>query len=185
MKRILLFALLMMSSPAWAVELEGVSVPDRATVAGEQLQLNGAGIRSKFFFDIYIGALYLRSSATSAQEATAGALPKRVTMDILYDEVDQEKLTGGWTAGFKKNQSTETFSTLEERLHQFNAMFVDAHAGDHFIFDFLRDGSTQVMLRGRDAGRISGYDFQQALLAVWLGKKPADNDLKQAMLHGH
>ena len=37
-----------------AKTLAGVSLSDEAAVAGETLKLNGAGIRTKFVFDIYV-----------------------------------------------------------------------------------------------------------------------------------
>ncbi|PIQ30876.1 MAG: hypothetical protein COW62_10860, partial [Zetaproteobacteria bacterium CG17_big_fil_post_rev_8_21_14_2_50_50_13] len=128
---------------------------------------------------------YLSAPATNAEAAIAGNPPKRVTMDILYGELERRKLTDGWSEGFEKNQSEKAFADLQARLKLFNAMFSDTHQGDQFVFDFLADGSTRVTLKGQQAGVIEGVDFQQALLAVWLGKKPADKDLKSAMLQEH
>lgn len=169
-------------SPLSAAEIEGVTVPDQVVVEGKTLQLNGAGIRTKFFFDIYIGALYLPRATASAKEAIHGGLPKRVSMHILYDKVDRDKLVDGWTVGFEKNQSRQAMAALRLRLETFNAMFTDATQGEELVFDFLTDGTTVVWIKGEEAGRIAGADFQQALMAVWLGDKPADRKLKEAML---
>lgn len=171
-------------SPVFAMEVEGVSVPDMVKVDGKELALNGAGVRTKFFFDIYVGSLYLSERATSAKQVVSGSGPKRISMSFLYDEVSSEKLVNGWIEGFEKNQSKSLMSGLKERLDQFNAMFVTAHKGDLFVFDFLEDGSTVVMLKGQRTGVIPGADFQRALLEVWLGKKPADKGLKKAMFQG-
>jgi len=176
--------ILLLSTSVFAVEVEGVHVPDTVTVAGQSLQLNGAGVRTKFFFDIYVGALYLSHPAHQAKQAIEDADPKRVSMYFLYGEVGREKLTDGWVAGFEKNQSKEVMARLQSRLKQFNAMFGDARKGDVYIFDFLPDGSTTVTFKGQKKGSVQGEDFQQALLAVWLGKHPADKGLKKAMLRG-
>jgi len=174
----------LLSTSALAAEIEGIHVPETATVAGQSLQLNGAGVRTKFFFDIYVGALYLSRPAHQAKQAIEDADPKRVSMYFLYGEVGREKLTDGWVAGFEKNQSKEAMAGLQSRLKQFNTMFGDARKGDVYIFDFLPDGSTTVTFKGQKKGSVQGEDFQQALLAVWLGKHPADKDLKKAMLRG-
>lgn len=176
--------LFLMASSVCAGEVEGVVVPDSTEVAGTSLKLNGAGVRTKFFFDIYVGALYLPKRVTTVEQVLAGPGPKRVSMSILYHEVSREKLVDGWIAGFEKNQSKASQAKLKVRLAQFNAMFSDAHRGDLFTFDFLEDGSTVVTLKGNKAGTIHGADFQRALLEVWLGKKPADKGLKAAMLEG-
>jgi hypothetical protein len=185
MKRCLFFALCLLLSPgSWAVEVEGVEIPDSVTVADTSLQLNGAGVRTKMFFDIYVGALYLPSKAATTAEALEMAGPKQVTMTFLYKEVNREKLVTGWQEGFRQNQSEQAMAELQERLQQFNGLFVTAHEGDVFIFDFLSDGSTRVTLNGEQAGDIPGADFQRALLSVWVGDKPADKGLKKAMLGG-
>jgi len=171
-------------APAWAVEVEGVNIPNQVVLEGTTLSLNGAGMRTKFFFDIYVGALYLAMPTSRVKAVLEKPSPARVSMDIVYGEVGKEKLTKGWTAGFKKNQSRVAYAALEERLHAFNRMFSDMHKGDQLVFDFLSNGATKVAIKGRDVGSVMGLDFQQALLSVWLGDKPADSNLKRAMLKG-
>ena len=174
---------LLIAAPALqALEIEGVKIPESVQVDGKTLQLNGAGIRTKFFFDIYIGALYLESHSSSAKAVLIDPGAKRISMDFLYSEVEKEKLIHGWQEGFEKNQPPARLQVLQARLEQFNAMFSNARHGDKVIFDLLGDGTTHLHINGKQTGIIKGADFQQALLAVWLGKKPADGDLKQAML---
>lgn len=149
---------------------------------GQPLQLNGAGVRSRFFFDIYVGALYLQEVEHRAERILLEPAPVRVTMHILYAEVDAEKLVDGWTAGFEKNLDDLQMQALEARLQAFNGIFADAHRGDVLMFDFLPDGSTRVVINGVEKGVLQGMDFQRALMSVWLGEHPADPSLKKAML---
>jgi len=182
LRLLFLTVLLLLPLYAQAIEIEGVTLPDTIQLQGKTLQLNGAGIRTKFFFDIYVGGLYLQQHASSAKAVLDDHGVKRVTMNFLYGKVDKEKLTDGWEEGFEKNQSHQQMQALAERLARFNALFTDVRRGDAVVFDFLADGSTHVSFNGKEKGVINGADFQQALLAVWLGKKPADSDLKDAML---
>ncbi|MDX8410816.1 MAG: chalcone isomerase family protein [Mariprofundaceae bacterium] len=165
-----------------AAEVEGVTLPEQVEVAGQKLVLNGAGVRSKFIFDIYVGALYLPSKTRDAGKAIAMAGPKRVTMNFLYSEVSGEKLANGWSDGFEKNQSISAMKKLQPRLDQFNAMFFTVHEGDLIVLDYVPGEGTKVSIRGEEMGAVAGEDFNQALMAVWLGKKPADKDLKEGML---
>jgi hypothetical protein len=173
---------MLLCGSAWAVEIEGVSVPDRVTVGGQEIGLNGAGIRTKVFFDIYVGALYLAEKTGDAKAAIEMAGPKRVFMHYLYSEISREKLVGGWEAGFKKNQSKKTLESLRSRLDKFNAMFADARKGDVILLDYVPEKGTSVTINGETKGVVPGEDFNRALLAIWLGKKPADSGLKKAML---
>jgi len=184
MKKILFCLILLLASPAWAVGVAGVNIPDQIVLEDQTLILNGAGVRTKFFFDIYVGALYVAQPIHQADSLLQHPSPSRVSMDILYSDVDKEKLIKGWLAGFKKSQSHDAFSALKGRLHRFNQMFIDLHKGERVYFDFLSNGQTSVVIKGKHVGGIAGLDFQRALLAVWFGDKPADKGLKQAMLKG-
>lgn len=174
--------LLLLPLSSRAVEIEGVSLPDSVQLENKTLQLNGAGIRTKFFFDIYVAGLYLEAKSSQVETIISSNTTKRITMDILYDEVTKEKLTGGWNEGFNNNQSAQQMQALQERLDLFNSFFNTAHKGDRIAFDLLSTGDTQITINGKQAGTIEGSDFQQALVAVWLGKKPADKKLKKLLL---
>ena len=43
--------------------------------------------------------------------------------------------------------------------------------------------ATQLTVNGKPAGKpIAGEDFYRALLRIWLGDKPVQNDLKKSLL---
>jgi hypothetical protein len=44
------------------------------------------------------------------------------------------------------------------------------------------DEGVVVYKNGSKKGSIDGYDFKRALFGIWLGDKPADDDLKAGML---
>jgi len=164
------------------VQLEGVLVPGQIKQGEQTLPLNGAGVRSKFFFDIYIGALYRVEPGKLVSHILQHPSPSAVVMHILHGEIEAEKLVHGWQEGFAKNQDDAAMQALQSRLDAFNAMFGDAHRGDVLRFDFLPDGSTRLMVNDAEKGRVQGEDFQRALLTVWLGDHPADASLKKALL---
>lgn len=179
---VLWFSLLVLPG-AHAVEVAGVQLPDSVSAEnGEKLVLNGAGIRKKFFIKVYVGALYLPKKTRSAKEAIAQPGAKQVTMHFIYDSVSKKKITDGWVDGFKANLDEETFQQLQPRLKRFNGWFGEMKKGEKIIFQYIPKRGTRVSVRGVDKGTIAGEDFMQALLKVWLGRKPADKDLKRAML---
>lgn len=171
-------------APACAATVADVDIPESVTIAGIEapLVLNGAGLRTKFFFKIYVGALYLphRESNVDAILASAGA--KSVRMHFLYAELDAKKLTDAWTEGFTNNLGKAELQTLQARLDRFNGFFRTVRRGDTIFVDFLPDGDTRVTIDNESPGSVRGADFQKALLKVWLGDNPADGNLKRAML---
>lgn len=173
---------LLMGLNLGAREISGITVPEQIELAGTQLPLNGAGIRTKFVFDIYIGALYLPQKTKDVKQAINMAGPKRVLMHFLYDEVEKEKLTDGWTDGFEDNLSDKDFAALKPRLADFNKLFVTTKRGDQILLDYVPGTGTQVIINTQNKGNVPGEDFNSALLKIWLGDDPADDDLKEAML---
>jgi hypothetical protein len=165
-----------------AVEVGGVMIQDTATVAGQHLGLNGAGLRKKFFVKVYAAGLYLPEKTADAQKAITMPGPKRITMQFIYDGVEAGKITKGWTEGFEKNSTDKQLQKLQSRLNAFNAFFEDMKKGDRIIIDYLPESGTQVTVKGQLKGVIPGEDFMQALLRVWLGEEPADEGLRAGML---
>lgn len=173
-------------SLADAREVAGVDLPDEINVEakGTPLVLNGAGIRKKFFFSIYLASLYLPSSTGDAGVILDADQPNRVQMDMLYSKVEKEKFVEGWNDGFAANHSEQQLAPLKDRVERFNGMFDTLHAGDRVLLDYLPAVGTRVTINGSERGVIPGHDFNQALLKIWLGDSPVTNSLKRDLL-GH
>ena len=167
-----------------ARQLDDVTLPDSVTVDGTDatLQLNGMGYRTKFVFDIYVAGLYTESRVKSRDAAQALKGPKRVVMHMVYDEVERKKITNGWNDGFEENNSEKQLEKLQARLKTFNSYFPDLKKNDVLLFDYIPATGTRVTINGEVKGIVEGADFYTALLDVWLGEEPADDDLKDAML---
>ena len=167
-----------------AQTISGIEIEETVLIADNTtpLVLNGAGIRSKFVFDIYIGSLYLTTKHTSADAIYTAPGAKRISMHFLYDEVGKEKLIDGWNDGFEGNLSKDELQKLKSRISQFNALFDTVKKGDVINLDFIPDKGTIVAINNKVKGTISGNDFFTAVLKIWLGDEPADSDLKTAML---
>jgi len=182
----LLISGLVFSSASAAREVAGVvlpetlQIPDNATA----LILNGAGIRKKVFFKIYVAGLYLPVAQTTPAAILDLAGPKRVHMHFLYKEVEQEKLINGWRDGFKNNLDKASFEKLAPRLTKFNNLFRTMKRGEVIDLDYLPNVGTRVWINGELMGQIEGTEFYSALLKVWLGESPADANLKDAFLEG-
>ncbi len=180
--RIMIFFTLLIPS-AYAKEIAGVNFDESIVVSGaaEKLQLNGLGIRYKFFFKIYIAALYVESKTSNVDELINQPGAKRVIMHFLYDEVGKEKLISAWVEGFEDNLSGKKFAELKPRIDKFNNMFEAVKEGDVVLLDYLPGKGTRVTIKGQQKGFIEGLDFNQALLRIWLGEEPVTDDLKEAL----
>jgi hypothetical protein len=176
-------ALLMIALPVGAREIAGVDVAETLqTDNGTTLHLNGAGIRKKLFFDIYIAQLYMEQPSNSTEGILGAAGQKRMVMHFLYKKVEKEKLIDGWDEGFEGNCTADELPLLQERMTQFNGLFVDVKKNDVIVLDFSPATGTSVVIAGEEKGIIEGKDFNDALLKIWLGKKPVASGLKKKLL---
>jgi long-chain acyl-CoA synthetase len=181
----LLFALCL-GAPASAAELAGVTLPDKVSVGGQPLVLNGAGVLSKFIFRIYVGSLYLPQKAGDLEGVMANG-PRRIQMNLLRN-LTADQLVGALVGGLDANNSPAEMAAVKaptDDLVRIMQRFkdVDMKEKDVLTLDFV-DGGTKVALNGEAIIVIPGEAFNSALTRIWLGDKPAQKDLKKAMLGG-
>lgn len=190
MHRLVPLIALLLCLPAQARELAGVSVPEKiyTNADGTALRLNGAGLRQRFFVDVYVGAFYLPQPARDSTAALEQAGAKRMSLHVLHREIAAEKLVAAWNDGFEKNLPPPQFRALRPRIANFNGLFPVLRRGDRVDIDIVPRADkglvTQVWINGALRGKVGGADFARALLLVWLGDRPVDADLKRALLGG-
>ena len=180
----LLPSLFIYSLPASAIEIEGVAIPETTSVADSKttLVLNGAGLREKFFIDIYIGALYLQAKTPDARAILSDEGPASVHMHFLYSEISKKKITDGWIDGLDANLSNSELQAIQPQLDAFNKLFTVLKEGDVLRIDYSPAKGTEVRINGEWRGAVAGNDFFRALLKIWIGPKPISKSLKQDML---
>lgn len=177
------FLVFILSSTAWSREIAGVEVAESLQGQdGVELKLNGAGIRSKLFFKIYIAQLYLENPSSAAQAVISVDGQKKMVMHFLYDEVSAEKLIEGWNKGFEDNLDEHKRTAIAAQIKEFNSMFETVKKGDEIVLDYLPGTGTSVTIKGDSKGTIAGKPFADALFAIWLGEKPVTSDLKADLL---
>ena len=183
LKFIFVTTLFSLALSASALEVKGIKVDEAAQVGGSALVLNGAGVRTKLMFKVYVAGLYLMQKQTDANAVIRDTGNKRVSMHFLR-ELSSEKLLHGMNEGFEDNNSAVEMAAIDAQMKAFRQMMTSAKAvkeGDEIVLD-LTSAGTQVSLNGKALGNVEGMAFNQALLRVWLGKKPVDASLKKALL---
>jgi len=179
-----LFLGLLIPEPLPARDVSGIRVPDEIRMQDPDLHLvlNGAGVRRKLFFRIYVAALYLPAPERDAARILVLQQPARLDMQFLYRFIKRGKLIESWDEGFRKNLAPERYRALRPKIERFHALFGNARRGDHYSFTFVPGRGVRVRLGRKPPVWIADDDFARALLAIWLGEHPADEDLKRALL---
>jgi hypothetical protein len=184
--RILLTLALPLAFAAGAAEVEGVKIDDKTRVGNAELTLNGAGLRKRVFFKVYTIGLYLPQKSPTPAAILQSSGPKRVAIHMLRD-VGAETFTEALADGIRANHSEAEAQALEPRVKQLGAVIgeiKEAKRGMAIALDW-NGKATQVVVNGKPAGQpIDGEDFYRALLRIWIGDKPVQDDLKKALLGG-
>ncbi len=173
------------AGPSAAAEVAGVRVDETTRVAGADLRLNGAGLRSKAFFKVYAMGLYLQDKASTGAAVLAAPGPKRVHLRMLRN-VDAEDFSEALSEGLKDNHSEADFKALAPRTAILVGLMneiKEAKTGLAIDLDWIPGAGTQVIIGGQPRGKpIPGEDFYRALLRIWVGDNPVSGDLKKSLL---
>lgn len=172
---------------AWAqaLEVEGVKLEATTQVGTATLQLNGAGLRTKVFFKVYVAGLYVPQKAANAAQLLAQKGARRVAITMLRT-VDAESFASSINDGLRDNHTEAQFTAMKPQVDALNANLKavgEAKKGDVIHFEFVPDAGTQVTVNGKVRGSvIAGEDFFTSVLRIWLGDKPADAALKKGLV---
>lgn len=183
----LMLAALTGGAAAQVVDVEGVKFEPSIQVGGASLQLNGAGVRKRAIFKVYAAGLYVPQKSKSAADLLAQKGPRRVQIGMLRD-VDADTFAQSLNEGLRNNSTEAQIAAMKPQADALTATLKsagEAKKGDAIHFEFLPDAGTRVVVNGKPVGNpIPGEDFFTAVLRIWLGDKPADADLKKALLGG-
>jgi high-affinity K+ transport system ATPase subunit B len=172
---------------AQPAELEGVKLAPTVQVGAATLQLNGAGVRTRAVFSVYVAALYVPQKAADAAALLAQKGPRRITLTMLRT-VDADTFAEALNDGLRKNHSEAQLAGWKSQIEALNANLKaagEAKKGDVILLEFVPDAGTRVTVNAQVRGSaIPGEDFYAAVMRIWLGDKPVDGALKKGLLGG-
>jgi len=189
MKKILPISLILWAaatlSQAGAATLEGLRFDDAVKVANRELQLNGLGVRAVFIFKAYVAGLYLGDRTSVPQEVLRQPGPKRIQMRMLM-EIGAPDIKKALVDGMQKNVSETQWAAMQDRVAQFTRTIESigvAKPGDTINLDYVPERGLMLAVNDVTKGSaISGTDFYNALLEIFVGDNPVDTRLKKGML---
>lgn len=172
---------LLFTTPIFAQKIAGVQVSKDLKIENSTLLLNGAGIRSKFFIDLYVGSLYLPEKSQNI-DAILESEQSAIRLNITSGMISAEKMTNAINEGFDDATNGDT-TKIAPQIKQFLALFSDEiKENDQFTFVFNKKSGVTSYKNNKQKATIKGETFRVALLKIWLGKEPAQQSLKAEML---
>jgi len=170
-----------------AAELEGVMLEDRVRVDNQELQLNGIALRTRYIYvKVYVAGLYLPEKATTARAAIDARGPKRIVL-VMMREASADEFCESIEAGMRANNTEAELAQVREQIADLFAKIrgvAEARKGMRIVLDYASSqAATTLFVDGAPQGKpMPGEDFYRALLRIWLGERPVQDDMKNALL---
>ncbi len=173
---------ILISISTMAVNIAGVDIKENFVIADKKIMLNGAGIRKKFFFKLYVGSLYLPEKTTDAEAIVKGNKNMTIELNIISKLITSGKIKEALEEGFATVE-TEKMELIKDKLEIFIGIFEDEKVkkGDIFTFNYI-DGKIETYKNKKHVLTTEGQDFKEALFGIWLGDRAIDKQLKRNML---
>ncbi len=178
-----LFLCLALTPFSQAKMVNDVEVADNIQVADKTLTLNGTGVRSKFFLNLYVGALYLNQLSDDGEALVAADEAMTIRLHITSSLIDGEKMSEATLDGFVKSTNGD-LTPIQKEVEMLISAFRDAvEDGDVFDLQYVPAEGVSVIRNGEVKVVVPGLAFKKALFGIWLSEDPVQDDLKEGMLN--
>ncbi|MCG2585216.1 chalcone isomerase family protein [Massilia sp. TS11] len=168
-----------------AVSVGDAKFEDTAKVAGKELKLNGAGMRTRLIIKVYAAGLYLPEKKSNPADIQKLEGPRRVTL-IMQRDISSEDFGAAFMKGLKENTDRAETTKILSQTMAFGEMFQSipgVKKGDVLHLDWIPGQGTICELNGKKIGEtLPDVAFYNAVLRIWIGEKPVDSSLKPALL---
>jgi Chalcone isomerase-like len=168
-----------------AVEIAGVRMDDTTKSGSTELKLNGAGIRYKAIFKVYVAGLYVTEKKNSLADIIALPGPKQIRLVILRT-VSADSFGKNFMDGINHNSTRAEKTKIVGQMQRFGELFAavpELNKGDVILTEWVPNIGTLVSINGKRTGdALPDVAFFNALLKIWLGEQPAYAPLKNQLL---
>lgn len=172
------------AATALGAECDQVAFPDTIRAGDADLSLNGLGLRKATMLrvKVYVAGLYLPEKSADAGQILGADRHWRLVLRFVRD-VDASDIRDAFEEGFE-NAAGHKLDALRPRIDSLNAQIVNFKEGQYLSYDYDPAKGTVLDVNGKTGGAIEGADFANALLAIWIGAEPPNEDLKSGLLGG-
>lgn len=168
------------------MKLAGLELPTKINVNNVDLFLNGAAIRSKFFIQTYIISLYAAQSITDEKVAIESYIERSLRMQIITPLATSKAVSENIQNGMKDGlgnlyyQQEDLVEDLRKVIETSGVQYKDT-------IDIYYTKKSELKLFKNDEEiyhNKNGKLFAETIFSMYVGKKPKDNKIKQALLKG-
>lgn len=159
--------------------------PAAVQLAGQKLQLNGQGVRYRAIIPVYEMALYTPKKVTHAEELLDLPGPKSLSFVALRD-IPGDQLGLALVRSMRENAEPGQADAITAYMDSLARIFSTEKkiaAGQTFHINYVPGKGTTLFIAGEPKGEsVPDPAFIRAVLRSWVGPKPVDRLLKDALL---
>lgn len=186
-KRLVLMVLASFFIFAFSVQAKtigGVTMEDTYQAGDTQLILNGAGIREKFFADIYVAGLYLKAKSSDYKKIMAEDESMAIKIKIVSTLITAERFKEACDEGFERTTNGNTKPLRSKIDLAYTAFAQKFNVGDVYDLVYIKGVGTNFYKNGKLITKVDGLDFKAALFGIWIIDKPSHKNekLRKGML---
>ncbi|HVL01521.1 MAG TPA: chalcone isomerase family protein [Dongiaceae bacterium] len=168
--------------PAKARQVGDVTLEDRIQVKDQALELNGAGVRHKFFLDVYVAGLYLPHASHDGNTVVTADEVQSVHLVITSSQITRDRLLESIEEGVQQSAGKD-FPRYAPRMQELReAINFKVKPGDVFEFTYIPGEGTHVTMNGKQLRVLPEFEFKKVLFGIWLGPDPIQPSLKKELL---
>lgn len=180
--RLIIASLFVLTTAVAQKQISGITPEKTLMVGSSTLKFNGAGLREKFFLDLYVGSLYVKTSTKDAKYVINADEPMAITLDIVSGLITREKMINAINEGFENSTDGNT-DKFKNEIKEFTGAFSEEiKEGHNFEISYVPGEGTILKKNGKHLKKIPGLAFKKAVFGIWFCDEPADEGLMEDML---
>ena len=169
--------------PADARRVAGIEIPETLQSGEVSLNLNGAGVRTKYFLDVYVSGLYLKKGSTDATAILDADEQMAIKLWIVTGLITSERMQKSIEEGFQKSTRGNT-TPIRDKIDALIGVYdEEIHDEDTFELVYVPGQGLNVYKNGVYRERIEcGLPFKRALFGIWISDRTVQTSLKHDLL---
>jgi hypothetical protein len=168
----------LMAGLVQARTIGGVEMEETFKADGTNLILNGAGIREKFFTDIYVAGLYLKEKCSDYKKIMNDDETMAIRIKITSRLITAERFKEACEEGFERTTNGNTAPLRPKINLAYTAFAQKFNVGDVYDLVYLKGSGTHFYKNGNFITKVDGLDFKTALFGIWIIDKPSHKNEK-------
>jgi len=180
---LVLLALLLHVGHAHARRVAGVEIPETLEIRETVLVLNGSGVRTMYFVDVYVTGLYLKKRSRDAAAIVAADEVMAIRIRVISGLVTGGRMQKSSRQGFERSTGGNT-GPIRKQIEALIGVYDEGVSGDD-VFDivYVPGLGMEAYKNGVHARTVrSDLSFKRAFFGIWLAKLPAQQSLKRELL---